>query len=83
MTVRWVAETRVCNDCAAPYVWSAGEQQYFERRGFPPPKRCPDCRAVRKQLRDTRETAQADRANPAGRRPRRHRREAAGDAVPR
>ena len=40
-----------CVECGLDFPFSVGEQQYFELKGFPPPKRCPSCRALRKQFR--------------------------------
>lgn len=33
-----------CCDCGDEFVWEKGEQLFYEQKGFPPPKRCPDCR---------------------------------------
>jgi hypothetical protein len=38
-----------CIDCRRNFTWSAGEQAFFQEKGFTePPKRCPDCRQARK-----------------------------------
>lgn len=38
-----------CRDCGATFVFTAGEQEFFDQKGFTnPPTRCPECRAVRK-----------------------------------
>ena len=37
-----------CIDCQEPFVFAAGEQQYFIDRGMPFPKRCEPCRNARK-----------------------------------
>jgi CxxC-x17-CxxC domain-containing protein len=38
-----------CRDCGQPFVWSAGEQEFYASRGLlHPPSRCPDCRRARK-----------------------------------
>jgi CxxC-x17-CxxC domain-containing protein len=38
-----------CRDCGAPFVFTAGEQEFHESRGFAnSPSRCPDCRAARR-----------------------------------
>lgn len=34
--------------CGAEFVFSAGEQQFFQDRGFNPPTRCKSCRQRRK-----------------------------------
>ena len=44
-----VDQTLQCRDCGADFVWTSGEQQFFQERGFAnPPSRCPTCRAQRK-----------------------------------
>jgi CxxC-x17-CxxC domain-containing protein len=37
-----------CEDCRSTFVFTAGEQAFYEERGFSEPKRCPSCRAARK-----------------------------------
>jgi CxxC-x17-CxxC domain-containing protein len=45
-------ETLTCSDCGAPFIFGAGEQQFFATKGFQnKPNRCPDCRAARKSAR--------------------------------
>ena len=39
-----------CSDCGTAFTFSAGEQESFASRGYTnEPKRCPTCRAARKQ----------------------------------
>lgn len=38
-----------CADCRAEFLWDAGEQYYYAKRGYSPPKRCAECRAKRKR----------------------------------
>jgi CxxC-x17-CxxC domain-containing protein len=39
-----------CLDCGQPFVFTAGEQQFYEKKGFKEePKRCKNCRDARKQ----------------------------------
>ena len=39
-----------CVECGQAFVFSAGEQERYQERGFTnEPKRCPPCRAARKQ----------------------------------
>jgi CxxC-x17-CxxC domain-containing protein len=45
----FVDKTLVCQDCGKEFVFSASEQEFFEKKGFQPPKRCPDCRKAKKQ----------------------------------
>ena len=41
-----------CADCGATFTLSANEQEFFAGKGFTnEPKRCPDCRASKKQER--------------------------------
>ncbi len=38
-----------CRDCGAQFVFTAGEQEFFDLKGFTnPPSRCPECRAKAK-----------------------------------
>jgi CxxC-x17-CxxC domain-containing protein len=41
----------VCADCGASFVFSAAEADVFAQRGLTAPKRCKECRRVRKQQR--------------------------------
>lgn len=34
----------VCGDCGATYVFTAGEQEFYDEKGFTAPKRCGACR---------------------------------------
>eukprot|EP00667_Euglena_gracilis_P022544 EG_transcript_25140 len=36
-----------CKACQTPFQWTAAEQAVHERRGYPPPARCKECRAPR------------------------------------
>ena len=39
-----------CRDCNQEFIFTAGEQEFFESRGLTnAPSRCPSCRATRKQ----------------------------------
>ena len=41
--------TLVCVECGAEFIFTAGEQEFFNSRGFSnEPKRCRSCRAVRR-----------------------------------
>src|SRR6185503_15802666 len=43
-----------CIDCHASFVFTAGEQEFYERKGSKEiPKRCKDCRDKRKARRDS------------------------------
>ncbi|MFN2462792.1 MAG: zinc-ribbon domain containing protein [Candidatus Dormibacteria bacterium] len=38
-----------CRDCAADFIWTAGEQTFFEEKGLQnQPQRCPNCRRQRR-----------------------------------
>jgi len=38
-----------CQDCGAPFTYTAGEQEFFKMKGFTPPKRCKPCRISNRQ----------------------------------
>lgn len=40
--------TLTCRDCGQEFVFTAGEQAFYQERGFSEPKRCPTCRNARK-----------------------------------
>ena len=42
--------TLTCRDCGQQFVFSAGEQEFYQSRGLTnEPGRCPECRRARKQ----------------------------------
>ena len=42
-------KTIECKDCRKSFVWSVGEQEYFEQKGFDKvPRRCKPCRKFRR-----------------------------------
>ncbi|CAN5779943.1 zinc-ribbon domain containing protein [soil metagenome] len=41
-------QTLTCRDCGQQFVFTAGEQAFYQERGFTPPMRCQDCRSKRK-----------------------------------
>ena len=42
-----------CSDCGATFTFSAGEQEFFQSKGYTnEPKRCPSCRQARKTERN-------------------------------
>ncbi len=42
-------QTLKCEDCSKDFIFTAGEQEFFDKKGFSQqPKRCPDCRSARK-----------------------------------
>ncbi len=41
--------TLTCRECSQPFLWTAGEQQFYHEKGLVNvPARCPTCRATRK-----------------------------------
>ncbi len=45
--------TLVCRDCNQSFTFTAGEQAFYQERGFSEPQRCPSCRAARKSQRSS------------------------------
>ena len=45
--------TLTCRDCGQAFTFTAGEQAFYQERGFSEPQRCPACRAARKQQRQS------------------------------
>jgi len=43
--------TLTCRDCGQPFTFTAGEQAFYQERGYSEPQRCPSCRAARKAQR--------------------------------
>lgn len=41
-------KTIVCVECGQEFIWEKGEQIYFYSKGLSAPKRCKDCRELRK-----------------------------------
>lgn len=42
-------KTMKCKDCGNDFVWTAGEQQFYQDKGFTnPPSRCQNCRQAKK-----------------------------------
>jgi CxxC-x17-CxxC domain-containing protein len=47
--VTFVDKTLTCRDCGQEFVFSAGEQEFYQARGLlNEPRRCPNCRAARR-----------------------------------
>ena len=44
-------KTVTCRDCGQAFTFTAGEQAFYQERGFSEPQRCPSCRAERKAQR--------------------------------
>ncbi len=45
--------TLTCRDCGQAFTFTAGEQAFYQERGFSEPQRCASCRAERKAQRNT------------------------------
>lgn len=43
-----------CRDCGADFVFTAGEQDFYQSKQFAEPKRCAHCRRVKREMRDGR-----------------------------
>ena len=43
--------TMTCRDCGQEFTFTAGEQAFYQERGFSEPQRCPSCRSARKAQR--------------------------------
>jgi CxxC-x17-CxxC domain-containing protein len=51
-SVSFLDKTLTCRDCGREFVFTAGEQQFYQSRGLMnEPGRCPECRRARKQQR--------------------------------
>ena len=43
-------ETLICEDCGKEFIFTVGEQEFYAEKGLTnKPKRCADCRKVKKQ----------------------------------
>ncbi len=46
-------KTLTCKDCGSEFVFSAGEQAFYQEKGLDSePQRCPECRRARKASRN-------------------------------
>lgn len=39
-----------CCDCGSEFVWTIGEQSYYERNKLAPPKRCKPCVKAKREF---------------------------------
>lgn len=46
-------KTLTCRDCGQAFTFTAGEQAFYQERGFSEPQRCPACRSARKAQRNS------------------------------
>lgn len=42
-------KTIICKDCSKEFIFTAGEQVFYNDKNLSEPLRCPDCRQARKQ----------------------------------
>ena len=48
-TVSFSDRTLQCRDCGRDFIFTAGEQEFYQTRGLQnEPRRCPECRAARR-----------------------------------
>lgn len=46
-------KTLKCRDCGREFVWTVGEQEFYQQKGFTnEPTRCPECRKANKAKRN-------------------------------
>ncbi|MCK5660403.1 MAG: zinc-ribbon domain-containing protein [Methanosarcinales archaeon] len=45
-------ETLSCSDCNEDFIFTVGEQEFFQERNFDAPRRCKECRDKRKAERN-------------------------------
>jgi hypothetical protein len=48
----------VCKDCGCTFIFTAGEQGFFDEHQFVEPKRCKACRTKKKQDKEARENTE-------------------------
>lgn len=54
MQSSYTDQTLQCRDCGNSFLWSAGEQAFYESKGLTnAPTRCPGCRAIAKRTRES------------------------------
>ncbi len=51
-------KTIKCVDCGNEFVFTEGEQAFYEEKGFHEPKRCKECRQKAKAAREQKEQTQ-------------------------
>lgn len=52
--------TLICEESGQEFVWTAGEQEFYARKGFQQPKYCPEVRAARKAEKEARNDSDFD-----------------------
>jgi CxxC-x17-CxxC domain-containing protein len=49
--MNFVDRTLTCRDCGKPFIFTAGEQSFYQQKGFQnEPTRCPNCRRAKKEM---------------------------------
>src|SRR3990172_10315432 len=52
--VSYTDRTLTCADCGVEFIHSAADQEFYAQKAFASdPKRCPSCRASRRQMRES------------------------------
>ena len=46
----------ICKDCKKEFIFTVGEQKFYEEKGFGAPIRCKECRDAKKTRNEERET---------------------------
>ena len=54
MAERFVDKEIKCSECGEPFIWTAGEQRFYDKNGLHQPKRCKPCREKKNQRNDSR-----------------------------
>jgi hypothetical protein len=49
----YIAQEIVCCNCGAEFIWTAGQQAFYQGRNLSKPKRCRDCAQARKRELET------------------------------
>jgi len=50
----------ICKDCKKEFVFTVGEQKFYEEKGFGAPIRCKECRDAKKARNEAKETPKTD-----------------------
>lgn len=58
--------TLTCRDCGQEFVFTQGEQEFYQQRGFSDPQRCGTCRQARKTQRNAGGSSYSDSGSGGG-----------------
>lgn len=47
--IKFIDKPLTCVDCEEEFIFSAGEQAYFQSKQLSVPRRCPECRRRRRE----------------------------------